>query len=313
MDGVLEHQVFIIGSEDTSGRLDVFLASNLMGVSRSMAQKLIEDGLVLVNGGFVKKNYKTVENDRIEVTIPQPEALEAVAQNIPVHIVYEDEDLVVVDKPKGMVVHPAAGNPDGTLVNALLYHCKDSLSGIGGKLRPGIIHRIDKDTSGLLMVAKNDNAHLELARQLKEHSIEREYVGVVHGRFHQESGTVEQPIGRSNADRKKMAVTSYNSRHAVTHYHLLTQFNQYAYMRFLLETGRTHQIRVHMAYINHPLAGDLVYGPKKMTKAEEQLAGQCLHARRLGFTHPRTGERMSFESSLPDYFEKFIFFLHNGS
>lgn len=218
-------------------------------------------------------------------------------------IVYEDDDLLVVDKPKGMVVHPAPGNPDGTLVNALLYHCGDSLSGINGVIRPGIVHRIDKDTSGLLIVAKNDFAHVNLAEQIRVHSFTREYRAVVHGNLKQDEGTVNAPIGRSPKDRKKMAVTDRHSRNAVTHYQVLERFGDYTYIKCRLETGRTHQIRVHMAYLGHPLAGDTVYGPKNTPKS---LNGQCLHAGLIGFIHPRTGEYMEFSSELPDYFQTFL-------
>ena len=231
------------------------------------------------------------------------------AQDIPLDIVYEDSDLLVVDKPKGMVVHPAAGNPDGTLVNALLFHCKESLSGIGGVVRPGIVHRIDKDTSGLLIVAKNDSAHIKLSEQIKEHSFTREYEAVIVGHLKEKEGTVDAPIGRSKNDRKKMAVTGFNSKNAVTHYKVIEEYSGFSYVGFKLETGRTHQIRVHMAYLGHPLAGDGVYGGKNAQNAIQ--GGQCLHARKIGFIHPTSGEYMEFYSDLPEYFTCFLEKLRN--
>ncbi|MBR5015272.1 MAG: RluA family pseudouridine synthase, partial [Clostridia bacterium] len=235
--------------------------------------------------------------------VPEPTEIEAKPQDIPLDIFYEDDDLLVVNKPKGMVVHPAAGNPDGTLVNALLFHCKGSLSGINGEIRPGIVHRIDKDTSGLLVVAKNDATHQKLAEQIKEHSFTRCYKAVVHGNIKDDEGTIDAPIGRSPKDRKKMAVTDKNSREAVTHFKVLERFKDYTYIECKLETGRTHQIRVHMAYRGNPVAGDTLYGPKNTPK---DLNGQCLHAYKLGFVHPKTGEYLEFEAPLPEYFEKFL-------
>ena len=284
-------------NEDIGQRLDKWLISKEIEITRSSLQKLIDDGGVTVNGDIQSKNYKLKSNDVIRLTIPEPKELEVTAQDIPIDIVYEDDQLLVVNKPKGMVVHPAPGNSDGTLVNALLYHCKGRLSSINGVIRPGIVHRIDKYTSGLLMVAKTDNAHNFLASQISEHSFTREYRAVVCGRVKEESGTVDAPIGRDKRDRKKMCVCMQNSKNAVTHFELLEQFEKYAYMKFLLETGRTHQIRVHCAYIGHPVLGDDVYG-----KPFKGIEGQCLHAKKLGFIHPQTREYMEFDSELPEYF-----------
>ena len=274
-----------------------------MQITRSHAEKLISDGFVTVNGREVAKSLKLKKGDKVLATVPEPEPLDVAAENIPLEVVYEDEHLLVVNKPKGMVVHPAAGNYSGTLVNALLYHCGDSLSGINGVMRPGIVHRIDKDTSGLLMVAKNDKAHNFLAEQIKEHSFYREYEAVVHGVIKNDSGTINAPIGRHPVKRKQMAVTAENSKEAVTHYEVLLRGNGFTHIKCRLETGRTHQIRVHMAYLGHPVAGDEVYGPKKVIK---ELGGQCLHARRLGFVHPETREYMEFSSELPEYFTTFL-------
>ena len=295
--------IFTVQAEKSGCRADVFLSEECGTLSRSAAAKLIEEGAVSVNGKTVSKNYKVKQNDEIAVAFPKPKLLEAEPQNIPLDIVYEDSDLLVVNKPKGMVVHPAAGNYDGTLVNALLYHCGSSLSGINGVLRPGIVHRIDKDTSGLLIVAKNNAAHISLAAQISEHSFERAYECVVHGNIKENSGTVNQPIGRNPSNRKKMAVTYRNSKSAVTHFEVIERFGDFTHIRCTLETGRTHQIRVHMAYIGHPVAGDEVYGPKKVQKG---LNGQCLHAKHIGFVHPRTGQHLEFESELPEYFTAFI-------
>lgn len=294
---------FVVGEENASDRIDKLLTELLDGFTRSAISRLVSEGCVCVNGSVVSKNYKCKNKDLLTVTIPDAKPLEAKAENISLDIVYEDSDLLVVNKPKGMVVHPAAGNYDGTLVNALLYHCSDSLSGINGVIRPGIVHRIDKDTSGLLIVAKNDKSHLNLAEQIKEHSFHRAYQAVVYGNIKEDSGTVHKPIGRSPKDRKKMAVTDKNSKDAVTHYEVIRRYGNFTHIRCVLETGRTHQIRVHMASIGHPLAGDAVYGPKKVITS---LHGQCLHAGEIGFVHPTTGEYMSFESPLPDYFNKFL-------
>lgn len=294
---------FTAESTDTGMRLDVFVSRKCESVTRSAFQKLVEEKMVSVNGNVAQKNYKLRAGDEVCVLIPEPKILEISAENIPLDVRYEDDDLLVVNKPKGMVVHPAAGNFDGTLVNALMSHCGDSLSGINGVIRPGIVHRIDKDTSGLLVVAKNDLAHLSLAQQIKEHSFTREYRCVAYGHFKEPDGTVDAPIGRHPTDRKKMAVTDKNSRNAVTHYYTVKEFRDFTYLRVRLETGRTHQIRVHLSHIGHPIAGDSVYGPKKCIT---ELHGQCLHAGLLGFVHPRTGEYMEITSELPDYFETFI-------
>lgn len=292
-----------VDGENSDLRLDKYLVSQLEDFTRSAVSKLIEGGQVKVNDKTASKNYKCKAGDRVEIEIPDPVELDVTAENIPLDIVYEDSDLLIVNKPKGMVVHPAAGNYSGTLVNALLYHCKDSLSGINGVIRPGIVHRIDKDTSGLLIVAKNDTAHLDLAQQIKEHSFHRAYQAVAYGNFKEDNGTVNQPIGRHPKDRKKMAVTFKNSKNAVTHYEVISRYEKFTHIRCVLETGRTHQIRVHMAYIGHPLAGDEVYGPKKVIT---QLNGQCLHAGELGFVHPRTKEYMEFTAPLPEYFTNFL-------
>lgn len=283
-------------------RIDVFTAKTAE-ITRSRAAGLISDGNVLINGNAAAKNAKVKDGDSVTITLPDPEAYNITPENIPLDIVYEDGDLLVVNKPKGMVVHPAAGNYSGTLVNALMYHCGDSLSGINGVMRPGIVHRIDKNTSGLLMVAKNDFAHNKLAEQIKEHSFTREYEAVVYGGLKADSGVIDAPIGRHPIKRKQMAVISENSKNAVTHYEVIKRFEGFTHVKLRLETGRTHQIRVHMAYIGHPVAGDEVYGPKKVIK---ELGGQCLHAKKIGFIHPRTGEYMEFSSRLPDYFLNFL-------
>lgn len=284
-------------AEDCGKRIDKFISDNAEMLTRSAVQGLIGKNAVTADGKAVSKNYKIRGTETIEVEIPDAEPMDAVPENIPLDIVYEDDDLLVVNKPKGMVVHPAHGNYHGTLVNALLYHCGDSLSGINGVIRPGIVHRIDKNTSGLLIVAKNDKAHLHLAEQIKAHSFTREYEAIVSGSLKQESGTVDAPIGRHKTDRKKMCVTAENSRNAVTHYSLIRQFGGYAHIKCRLETGRTHQIRVHMAYIGNAVLGDDVYG-----KAYKGIEGQCLHARKIGFIHPTTEEYLEFSSDLPDYF-----------
>ena len=271
-------------------RIDSFLSEIEEELTRSAVQKLIEEGHVLVNDKVPAKNYKLKADDVIILEIPDPVAPEAEPENIPLDIVYEDSDLLVVNKPKNMVVHPAAGNYNGTLVNALLYHCGDSLSGINGVLRPGIVHRIDKDTSGLLIVAKNDFSHQLLAQQIKAHSFTRKYQAVVYGGFKEETGTINLPIGRHPVERKKMTVTEKNSRNAVTHYKVLGSYKGFTHLELTLETGRTHQIRVHMSHIGHPVAGDPVYGPKKVITS---LGGQCLHAYYISFIHPRTGKELS--------------------
>lgn len=294
---------FKADSENKGLRLDKFLCERITDITRSALQNHFSEGNIKVNGVVVNKSYKIRENDIISVDIPEPVPLEAVAENIPLDIVYEDNDVIVVNKPKGMVVHPASGNYTGTLVNALLYHCKGSLSGINGVLRPGIVHRIDKNTSGLLIVAKNDVAHRSLAQQIKEHSFTRQYETIVYGNIKEDNGTINQPIGRNPNDRKKMAVISTNSKNAVTHYTVLERFGEFTHLAVTLETGRTHQIRVHTAYINHPVAGDDVYGVKKVIT---KLNGQCLHARKIGFIHPITGEYLEFTSDLPQYFTDFL-------
>ncbi len=303
-----EHIGIEISDLNANQRIDKFLSDNLNGFTRNAIAKLITEGNVTVNKTVISKNYKCKKNDLIEVHIPDAKPLDVAAENIPLDIVHEDGDLLVVNKPKGMVVHPAAGNYDGTLVNALLYHCKDSLSGINGVIRPGIVHRIDKDTSGLLIVAKNDAAHLSLAQQIKEHSFHRAYQAVCYGNIKNDSGTVHQPVGRHPKDRKKMAVTDKNSKDAITHFEVLKRYNGFTHIRCILETGRTHQIRVHMAYTGHPLAGDAVYGPKKVITS---LNGQCLHAGEIGFVHPKSGEYLEFKSELPDYFTTFLRKLEN--
>lgn len=289
-------------------RVDVFVAE--MGeITRSRAAKLIEDGCVFVNGKLAAKNVKLQAGDEVVLNLPDPVSYDITPEAIALDIVYEDDDLLVVNKPKGMVVHPAAGNYDGTLVNALMHHCGASLSGINGVMRPGIVHRIDKNTSGLLMVAKNDAAHNGLAKQIKDHSFTREYEAVVYGNVKNDSGTVNAPIGRHPIKRKQMAVTDKGSKPATTHYTVLQRFGNFTHVRLRLETGRTHQIRVHMAYIGHPVAGDDVYGPKKIITS---LSGQCLHAKKVGFIHPVTNKYMEFDSDLPDYFVKFLKGIKNG-
>lgn len=298
-----DERVFAFTVSDEDGeRLDKAISVNAPELSRSFIQKVLLNGGVTVNGREEKKSYRVSSGDEIVISAPAPEVIEAVPQDIPLDVRYEDDWLLVVNKPRGMVVHPAPGNPDGTLVNALMYRCRGSLSGINGVIRPGIVHRIDKDTSGLLIVAKNDAAHVSLAEQIKEHSFTREYRAVVHGTFKEPSGTVDAPIGRSSADRKKMCVTSVNSRRAVTHYEVIREFERFSFVRLRLETGRTHQIRVHMAYIGHPVAGDEVYGPANGVR----LNGQCLHAALIGFRHPEDGRYIEISSELPPYFEDFL-------
>ena len=286
-------------ADRTGERADSFLARTVEGLTRSAAQRLLEEGAVRKNGAPVKKNEKLTEGDTLILSLPEPEPVDILPQDIPLDVVYEDDDVIVVNKPVGMVVHPAAGHQDGTLVNALLHHCGDSLSGINGELRPGIVHRIDRDTSGLLIAAKNDFAHLGLAEQLQDHSLYREYEAICVGNLREDQGTVNAPIARHRTDRKRMAVDP-EGREAVTHWTVLERLSGYAYIQCRLETGRTHQIRVHMASIGHPLLGDVVYGSKRPYPG---LAGQCLHARRLSFVHPRTGERIMVECPLPDWFQ----------
>lgn len=283
---------------DAGKRLDKLIHEQMPELTRSAVQRLIQDGCVTIAGKPVKKNAKAADGDVIEVEMPEPKEVAIEPENIELDIIYEDADIIVVNKPKGMVVHPAPGNWSGTLVNALMYHCGDSLSGINGEIRPGIVHRIDKDTSGLLVVAKNDRAHQSLAEQIKVHSARRQYYAVVYGTPKESKGTVNAPIARHPVDRKKMAIVA-GGREAITHYEVLEQYSGYSYLTFLLETGRTHQIRVHMAHIGHPIIGDLLYGP---SKDPWKLQGQCLHAGALSLTHPITGERMTFEAPLPAYF-----------
>ena len=296
-------------SEGEEGRLDKYLSDKLEDMTRSYLKKLIsDDKAVLVNGNPAKPNYKLKPGDIIELAVPEPIELEIKAENIPLDIVYEDNDMLVVNKPQGMVVHPAAGNYTGTLVNALLYHCGDSLSGINGEKRPGIVHRIDKDTSGLLLVAKNDNAHQKLSSQIKERSLTRAYKALVHGNIKQDSGRIDAPIGRHPSDRKKMTITDKNSREAVTNFRVLERYGRYTFVECILETGRTHQIRVHMSKNGHPIVGDKTYGVKK---EEFNLAGQLLHAYKVGFIHPVSGEYMEFVSELPDYYMNVLDRLRN--
>ena len=291
-----------VPAEDSGKRLDAWLAAQPeLAMTRSAVQQLLEQGQITRNGKAAKKNDKLQSGDAIRVAVPEPQTLDVLPQDIPLEIVYEDAELLVVNKPKGMVVHPAPGHPDGTLVNALLYHCAGRLSGINGVIRPGIVHRIDRDTSGLLIVAKTDRAHLGLAEQIAAHSFTREYEAVCCGRFKEESGTVHAPIGRDPRDRQKMCVIATNSKDAITHYTVLTQYERHAHIRCRLKTGRTHQIRVHMKQIGHPVYGDAVYG-----KAEKGVEGQCLHAKKIGFVHPVTGEYLEFDSPLPDYFTEIL-------
>ena len=290
--------------------MDRWLAEVCGDLSRSQIQALMEDGKVSAGGRPVNKKEKAVPGMVVEVVLPDPQPIEAVPQNIPLEIVYEDPSVLVVNKPKGMVDHPAPGNPDGTLVNALLYHCAGQLSGIGGAIRPGIVHRIDKDTSGLLVVAKTDAAHQALSDQMSVHAIHRVYHAVVYGNLREDEGFVEAPIGRDPRDRKKMAVTPVNSKYAYTGWRVLERFGNFTYIACQLKTGRTHQIRVHMASIGHPLAGDPVYGPRNCIRS---LGGQCLHAKELGFTHPATGEWMRFDSELPGWFQEYLIRLRKES
>ena len=302
--------IYEVGNNEAGMRLDAFVAS-VSELSRSAAARLIESGEITLNGRHAEKKCVVALGDSVEIVLPEPEECEALPEDIPLDIIYEDDDIIVINKPSGMVVHPAPGNYSGTLVNALLFRCRDSLSGIGGVMRPGIVHRIDKDTSGLLVVAKNDFSHTALSEELKYHGIEREYHALVKGGFSEDSGTVNEPIGRHPIDRKKMAVLrgSESAREAVTHYEVVGRYGGITHLKLLLETGRTHQIRVHMSYIGHPLLGDEVYGRSKIPFEKRHatlLSGQALHARRLSLTHPRTGERMHFECPLPDDFEKLI-------
>ena len=288
-------------------RIDKYLSEQLEDMTRSHIQKLIKENMVRVNGMTVKSNFKLSASDQIEVEIPELKEPDILPENIPLDILYEDQDILVVNKPKGMVVHPAPGHYTGTLVNAIMYHCKDNLSGINGVMRPGIVHRIDMDTTGSLLICKNDRAHQALAKQLKEHYITRKYHAIVHGRLKEDEGTIDKPIGRHPIDRKKMSVHCTNGREAVTHYRVLKRFQQFTYIECQLETGRTHQIRVHMSSIGHPILGDQVYGP---AKCPYKLQGQTLHAKVLGITHPTTGKYMEFDAPLPDYFQGLLEKMH---
>ena len=288
-------------------RIDKYLSEQLEDMTRSHIQKLIKENMVRVNGMTVKSNFKLSASDQIEVEIPELKEPDILPENIPLDILYEDQDILVVNKPKGMVVHPAPGHYTGTLVNAIMYHCKDNLSGINGVMRPGIVHRIDMDTTGSLLICKNDRAHQALAKQLKEHSITRKYHAIVHGRLKEDEGNIDKPIGRHPIDRKKMSVHCTNGREAVTHYRVLKRFQQFTYIECQLETGRTHQIRVHMSSIGHPILGDQVYGP---AKCPYKLQGQTLHAKVLGITHPTTGKYMEFDAPLPDYFQGLLEKMH---
>ena len=299
----METLEFTAAPADAGQRLDRWLAGQAGAPSRSALQGLMEAGFVRRNGAPANKKDKLAAGDRITLTLPDPQPIEAQPQDIPLDIVYEDDHLLVVNKPKGMVVHPAPGNPDGTLVNALLYHCRGRLSGVGGAIRPGIVHRIDKDTSGLLVVAKDDLTHQGLSEQMAVHAIHRVYHAVVYGNIRQDTGTIEAPIGRDPRDRKRMAVTPGQGKRACTHWQVLERFGRFTLLACRLETGRTHQIRVHMAHIGHPLAGDPVYGPRSVIR---ELQGQCLHAKELGFRHPVTGQEMRFDSPLPAYFTTFL-------
>ena len=293
---------YIVSQEEKGKRLDTYIPSVDTDITRTSAQRLIEDGNILVNGKNAKVSYKIQENDKISVEIPEPKQIELKAQDIPIEIVYEDSDIIVVNKPKGMVVHPANGNPDGTLVNAIMAICKDSLSGIGGEIRPGIVHRIDKDTSGLLIVAKNDNAHVKMSEQIKNHEVRKTYIALVRGVFKENEATIDMPIGRSISDRKKMAVNK-NGKNAITHIKVLKRFDKYTLLQVNIETGRTHQIRVHLSHIGYPIVGDYTYSNGKN---EFDVIGQCLHAQKLEFKHPITQKDMCLEAELPQYFKDIL-------
>lgn len=298
---------YIVSQEEKGKRLDTYIPSVDLDITRTSAQRLIEDGNILVNGKNAKVSYKIQENDKISVEIPKPKQIELKAQDIPIEIVYEDSDIIVVNKPKGMVVHPANGNPDGTLVNAIMAICKDSLSGIGGEIRPGIVHRIDKDTSGLLIVAKNDNAHVKMSEQIKNHEVKKTYIALVRGIFKENEATIDMPIGRSTSDRKKMAVNK-NGKNAITHIKVLKRFDKYTLLQVNIETGRTHQIRVHLSHIGYPIVGDYTYSNGKN---EFDVVGQCLHAQKLEFKHPITQKDMCLEAELPQYFKDILDKLKN--
>ncbi|GMQ65019.1 RluA family pseudouridine synthase [Vallitalea maricola] len=304
----MDSYTFLIEAEDVGIRIDKFISDRLPDYSRSFIQKLIKENDLTVNNSGIKSNYKLKAGDEINIVIPAPKELDIVAEDIPLDIVYEDKDVILVNKPQGMVVHPAPGHYTGTLVNAIMYHCKDDLSGINGVMRPGIVHRIDKDTSGVLIICKNDKAHESIAKQLKDHTITRKYNAIVYNNLKEDEGVINAPIGRHPVNRKQMAVNPINGKEAITHYKVLERINQYTYVELQLETGRTHQIRVHMTSINHPLLGDPVYGPKS---DRFKLKGQALHARVLGFVHPTTNEYMEFEAPLPNYFTGLLKKLRN--
>ncbi|QUH31585.1 RluA family pseudouridine synthase [Vallitalea guaymasensis] len=304
----MDSYTFLIEAEDAGMRIDKFISDRLPDYSRSFIQKLIKENNLTVNNSEIKSNYKLKARDEINIVIPEPKELDIVAEDIPLDIVYEDKDVILVNKPQGMVVHPAPGHYTGTLVNAIMYHCKDDLSGINGVMRPGIVHRIDKDTSGVLIICKNDKAHESIAKQLKDHTITRKYNAIVYNNLKEDEGKINAPIGRHPVNRKQMAVNPINGKEAITHYRVLERINQYTYVELQLETGRTHQIRVHMTSINHPLLGDPVYGPKS---DRFKLKGQALHARVLGFVHPTTNEYMEFEAPLPNYFTGLLKKLRN--
>lgn len=295
----MEQISFPVDNEFENIRIDRFLAEMMREQSRSYIQKLIKEGLVTVNNHSIKSNYKVQSDDLIQITVPEPEEPDILPENIPLDILYEDQDILIINKPKGMVVHPSAGHYSHTVVNAVMYHCKDNLSGINGVMRPGIVHRIDMDTTGAIVICKNDTAHQHLAEQLKDHSITRKYRAIVYGNFKEDTGTITGDIGRHPTDRKKMAIVQRNGKPAVTHYQVLERFGSYTYIECRLETGRTHQIRVHMASKGHPLLGDTVYGPSRCPFV---LQGQCLHAMTLGFQHPATGKYVEFKAPLPEYF-----------
>lgn len=304
----MDSYTILIEAEDAGMRIDKFISDRMPDYSRSFIQKLIKENDLTVNNNEIKSNYKLKAGDEINIVIPEPKELDIVAEDIPLDIVYEDKDVILVNKPQGMVVHPAPGHYTGTLVNAIMYHCKDDLSGINGVMRPGIVHRIDKDTSGVLIICKNDKAHESIAKQLKDHTITRKYNAIVYNNLKEDEGKINAPIGRHPVNRKQMAVNPINGKEAITHYKVLERINQYTYLELQLETGRTHQIRVHMASINHPLLGDPVYGPKS---DRFKLKGQALHARVLGFVHPTTNEYMEFEAPLPNYFTGLLKKLRN--
>ena len=306
----MQNFTFEISKENSKIRIDKFLSQNLENISRSYIHELIKNNDILVNENPTTKNFVLSEKDIVSVNIPKPKEIDILPENIPINIVYEDDDLLIVNKEKGIVVHPAPGNYTGTLVNALLYKCKDSLSGINGNIRPGIVHRIDKYTSGLLIIAKNDISHNFLAEQIKEHSFTREYEAIVYGNIKEDSGTIRINIARHKTDRKKMAVTDIGGKLAITHFTVLKRYGNFTHLRLKLETGRTHQIRVHMAYIKHPVLGDEVYANPK-NNPFKFLTGQCLHAKSIGFIHPKTNKYIEFSSELPDYFKKVIDILEN--